>query len=507
MTNGYNRSSQNFRLHYLGTPIDALWGDVKGLSYLAVGGGGESGVGSRECLLRQGHGWHRIGRLIGVAAVSYVFSWGVRQGRGRRPGLAPWRILGLLVLTFGWAGLIEVDDPIRLGVGVPAQAQALQSAVRDRFLADPLTDNPRDPLLPTPVVDRPLSPLELLALEQDLNPLAREAEALAEAGDADAAQDLWMREVRLRRVLGLDPELEAIDRVAQWLRDRSATEALQLLSMRLDHITPSLDWVQGEDRERLERIAPIYTTLGNVEAAAALRRTLANAALDRGDTEEHRAQLEALALLYAEWFYFPEAAATYGELVELGADQRADQRAEHQDNDRIRFLVGQIENLEFAQRFTDALAAQQQLLLRYREEEIRWPQVAGLQYAMATNYQRVGDLERASRQYQVAYTNAIEGEQFEIAAQTLRGLAHLYRQLEQWPDVDYLYQQLLAVERQALDAYGLMDTFDRLGQLYEYTNNPTGALQAYTEGLALAHQLHHRQDYFTEQVQRLSASP
>lgn len=392
---------------------------------------------------------------------------------------------------------------MRLGLGTPAQAQALPSAVRDRFLADPLRDNPRDPLLPTTVVDRPLSPLELFTLEQDLNQLAREAEDLAEADDPDAAQDLWMREVRLRRLLGLDAELEAIDRVAQWLRDRSATQTLQLLSARLDQLTPNLDPAQVEDRERLERMAPIYTILGHVEAAATLRRTLAEAALDRGDTEEHRAQLDALALLYAEWFYFPEAAATYGELVDLVTDQRSDGG----DNDRIRFLVGQIENLDFAQRFPEALAAQQQLLLRYREDESRWPQVAELQYAMAQNHLRLGDLESASRQYQVAYTNAIEGEQFDIAAQVLRGLAHLYRQLEQWPDVDYLYQQLLAVERQALNAYGLMDTFDRLGQLYEQAENPTGALQAYTEGLALAHQIHHRQDYFTEQIQRLSASP
>lgn len=413
-------------------------------------------------------------------------------------------MLSVLVLTLGGTGLLELGRPmIRLGLGSPALAQALPPEVRDRFLADPLTDDPRDPLLPTPTVDRPLSPLELLALEQALDQLAREAETLAETEDSEAAQELWMREVRLRRLLGLDAELEAIDRVAQWLRDRSATQALQLLSLRLDQITPSLDLAHHEDREQLERITAIYATLGSVETAANLRRSLANAALDRGDTQEHQAQLEALALLYAEWFYFPEAAATYGELVALVADHGA----AHQQDDVIRFLVGQIENLDFAQKFEAALMAQQQLLERYRAEETRWNQVAGLQYAMAQNHLRLGDLESASRQYQVAYTNAIEGEQFEIAAQTLRGLADLYRQLEQWPDVDYLYQQLLAVERQALDAYGLMDTFDHLGQLYEQTDNPVGALQAYTEGLALAQQLHHRQDYFTEQIQRLSASP
>lgn len=439
--------------------------------------------------------------MAAVSSILYRLRYPLaRQRWGRCQALAPGRMLGMLVLGFGWAGWLDLDGSVRLRVGAPGQAQVLRPEVRDPFLADPLTDNPRDPLLPTPTVDRPLSPLELFTLEQDLNQLAREAEALAAANDSEAAAALWLRELRLRRLLGLDAELAAIDRVAQRLRDSSATRELQLLSARLDQISPALGPEQREDRQRLERIAAIYTTLGNVEAAAELRRSLATAALDRGDTDDHQAQLEALAWLYADWFYFPEAAATYDELVELVANRGADQSGE----DGVRFLVGQIENLEAAQQFEAALVAQQQLLLRYREEETRWPQMAGLQYAMATNYRRLGNLDWASQQYQIAYTNAITGQQLEIAAQTLRALADLYRQVDQWPDVDYLYQQLLAVERQALDAFGLMDAFDQIGQLYEQAENPAGARQAYEEGLALARQLRHRQDYFTNQIQRLS---
>lgn len=433
-----------------------------------------------------------------VAAVFHRFHRIFPQHRSWLEAALLWRTGGLLALTLS-VGLISSDGPWPLNLGSPAQAQVLQPEVRDPFLADPLTDNPRDPLLPTPPIDRPLSPLELLTLEQDLNQLAREAEALA-ADDSETAQALWMREVRLRRVLGLDPELEAIDRVAQWLRDRSATQELQLLSARLDQIAPSLDPFQATDRERLERIATTYTTLGNVEAAAALRRTLADTALSRGDRAEYQAQLEALALLYADWFYFPEAAATYSELVVLASDTSSPTG----NDDAIRFLVGQVENLEAAQQFESALVAQQQLLLLYRDEEAHWPQMAGLQYAMANNHRRLGDLDLASRQYQIAYTNAITSQQLEIAAQTLTALADLYHQLGQWPDVDYLYQQLLAVERQALDAYGLMNAFDHIGQLYEQTDNPTGARQAYEEGLALARQLNHRQDHFLQQIQRLS---
>lgn len=411
-----------------------------------------------------------------------------RQGWNRGRCLGPVAV-GLLV----WgSGMLSVSlDP--WGLGAPAQAQVLLPVVRDGFLADPLADRPRDPLLPTPVVDRPLSPLEQWALEQALDDLAQEADALAMANQPEAARALWMREVRLRRVLGLGAELAAIDRVAQNLRDGNATPELQLLAMRLDLITPSLDPNQENDRSHVQTLATLYTTLGHVEAAAALRRTLADVALEQGDIREAQDQLEPLAALYADWFYFPEAAATYGELVALT-----------QGEDEIQFLVGQIDALTQAQQWEAALVAQQHLLNRYQEDPTRWVLMAELQYAMAQNHQRLGDELQATRHYQVAYTNAIAGDQLDIAAQVLRALADLYGQFALWPDVDYLYQQLLAVERQALDAYGLMETLDQLGQLHEQTGNPRGALHAYTEALALAHQLHYRQDYFLAQIQRLS---
>lgn len=409
-------------------------------------------------------------------------------------------LIRLVVITLApvcaWTvGLIEI---MPLMSTPAALAQNLRPEVRDPFLADPLQDRPRDPLLPTPIVDRPLSPLELLALEQALDELALEAEALSAAGENEAALESWMREVRLRRVLGLDPELAAIDRVAQWLRETNATQEIQLLTARLAVIQAEFDIDQASDRDRLSAMADTYTTLGQVETAADLRRSLAEAALDRGDRAEHQAQLEALALIYDDWFYFPEAAATYGELVAL-AQAQGDEEAQ------IAFLQRQIYNLEQGQDWNGALAGQQQLLRLYNAEEERWPLVAAVQTQMAQHQRTLGDLEGASRQYQTAYSNAIARQQFEVSAEALRGLASLYQDLGRLPDVDYLYQQLILVERQAMNAYGLMDTFDQLGQLYELAEDPQRARLAYEEGLILATQLRHRQDYFATQIQRLTA--
>jgi len=402
-----------------------------------------------------------------------------------------WRWLRLAISPLLLFGTVELQHPASV------QAQALRPEVRFPFLADPLEDVPRDPLLPTPPVSRPLSPLEQYTLEQNLDQLATQAEALAQAGETEAALELWRREVRLRRLLGLDQELVAIDRVGQRIRDFNATQELQLFSVRLDVIQPTLDINVAADLVRLEAMASTYATLGDVEAAAALRQQLADQALANGDSTEHQTQLEILASLYADWFYFDQAAETYRELVQLAQTSATPE-------DEIRFLRPHINTLEQAQRFEEALTTQQRLLTLYSRTEALWPLIPELQYRMGQNHRHLSDLDMASRQYQVAYTNAIANQQFDIAADAIRALASLYRELERWPDVSYLYQQLLLVEREAINAYGLMDIFDQLGQLYEQLGNPESALLAYREGLILARQLSHRETYFEEQINRLT---
>lgn len=394
------------------------------------------------------------------------------------------------------AGAGSLAIALTLSTTPLALAQALRPEIRFPFLADPLQDTPLDPLLPPrPTVPRPLSPLELYALEQALDQLALEAAALDDAGELEAARLLWRREIRLRRLLGIEAELAAIGRVGQVLRDRNATPDLQLYAVRLDEIRADL--TLPDDGDRLEGMAATYEVLGAVDAAAEIRRDLADAALLGGDGAEQRRQLAALATLRADWFYFPEAAQAYGELVAL-AQANGDLEGE------IRYLGLQAENLEQAQEFAGAIAPQQRLLTLYQSDESLWPQIAPLQHRVANNYRTLGDLDTASRQYQIAYTNAIEQQQLEVAAIAIHDLAEIYKTLGRWADVGYLYEQLLVVERQAHSAFGMMTAYDQLGQVHEQLGATPMALAAYREGLVLARVLGTRQDYFEAQIARLT---
>ncbi|MGF1519826.1 MAG: hypothetical protein ACFCVB_18765 [Nodosilinea sp.] len=383
-----------------------------------------------------------------------------------------------------------------IGVAPVAPAQVLRPELRFPFLADPLQDQPRDPLLPNPPVPRPLSPLELYDLEQDLDQMALEAAALDQAGELADARQLWRREIRLRRLLGIEPELAAIDRVGRVLRDRTATQDLQLYTVRLDEIRAEL--TLPADRDRLEDMAATYVILGAVEAAAEIHRALADAALQSGDRADQRQQLEILAELRADWFNFSEAAQVYGELVALAEGNGL-------RDDEIRYLGLQAENLEQAQEFEGAIALQQRLLALYQADASLWPQIAPLQHQVAHNYRTLGDLDTASRQYQAAYTNAIDQGQLEVASNAIADLAEIYQTLGRQADVVYLYEQLLLVFQQAHSAYGMMAAYDQLGQVYEQLGATPSALAAYREGLVLARVLGNRQAYFEAQIARLTA--
>jgi tetratricopeptide (TPR) repeat protein len=380
---------------------------------------------------------------------------------------------------------------------LPTWAQALPAGARDEFLASPLEDDPRDPLLPTPVVDRPLSPLEQYALELDLDALALAAEQLAEDGETAAATEAWMREVRLRRLLGVEAELQAMGRVAQWLRDRGSTQQLQLLTARLDEIQPEFKVDEPADHAALLTIAEIYALLGDVEAATAIYRPLANDALAQGDLDTYQTRLETLAELQTAWFYFDDAAFTYGELIQIT-------QTDPQRDDEIRYRKDRIYTLEQAAEFQPALADQQQLLELYNADPSLWLLIPALQYAMAQNLLATDNRESAAEYLQASYTNAIAEQQFDVAAQAIGSLIKIYRPLERWQDVLYLLDQLIVVEQQAYNAYGIMDAFDQMGSVYEQLNQPADALSAYREGLVLARHLNHRQDYFEAQIARLS---
>lgn len=392
-----------------------------------------------------------------------------------------WLIQGVLM------GLLLLDAPPGLG-------QTLRPEVRDPYLADPLLDQPRDPLLPDPPVARPLSPLERSALERELNQLDQQATDLLEAGNTGDAFDLWLREVRLRRLLGLEAELAALQRVGQRAWDEGQTLTIQLLTARLDAIRNGLLEESPLNLEYLEETAQTYEILGDPERAIALYQELADIALTAEDLTTYQAFLEATARVQRGWFYFTEATQTYEQLAQLATEP----------DQIVQFLEAAADQAIQAERYQQALDLQMRLLAQYQASTDWAERIPQLRLGIAETYLALGQPEEAGTTYQRAYQEAIVLQQFEQAISAIEGLVGIYRDRNRYEEVIYLYRQQLLVARQAYDAYRILETYDGLGQTYEALNQPQAALSAFREGLVMAEHLNHRVAYFIAQVDRLS---
>ena len=421
----------------------------------------------------------------------------------------------LLILTalssVAWIGLLPNFKP------PVAQAQQLDPQQRQDFLADPL-DEPRDPLLPVLIVDRALSPLEIRALRNDLDELQQKAEALLQTGDAQEAFDLLLREVRLRRIFGINAELDAIERVANlaWQQQRPVT--IQLLTLRTQAIwnaaktslgiepeavlggtSPGVEkdspisGVPLADKVALTQLADIFTTLRDIDSAVEVYQQLI--ALSEDDGQSVTAQKIVLAELNLEWFKFADAADVYLDLL----NQEKDGQTDSPSTREIFYLERLAYSYQQAESLPNALRAQTDLLDKYVAigEEERLP---NLLVVIAQNYQTIDQPNNAITYYRSAYAAAQQLEQFSFSAKVLEELGQLYRSVDDIDEAIISYNLLILVERQAYNDYGIMNAYDNLGQIYREQGELSNALRAFQQGLAFADRLSLRVVYFTEQI-------
>ena len=374
-------------------------------------------------------------------------------------------------------------------------AQAISPEVRDRFLADPEFAEPRDSLLPALPIVRPLSPLERSQLAVDLDQLAMQAERLYLAGQVDLAFEVWMREVRLRRILGYAQETLAMQRVGLRAWENARSQETQLLTLRLRQIQDELLDQDPLPIRRLEAVAATFEILRDIDSAIAVYETLTVRAAQAGNQLERQRLLENLANLQENWFRFAVAGKTYQSLLSsLGSREDPVKQ--------VQYLQGAIRNYQDAGQLSRTITYQRRLLRQYQETG-PFESIPALMLAIARNYRDLNELEQARAQYLTTHSTALAQNQSNIARDAVQDLVTLYLSFDRSDDVLYLYRQQVALERLSYDAYGLMHTFEELGQLYERQDNPEAAIFAYQEALILSNHLGYRAVYFKHRLQRL----
>ncbi|MEG4520136.1 MULTISPECIES: tetratricopeptide repeat protein [unclassified Microcoleus] len=388
----------------------------------------------------------------------------------------------------------------------------------DQFSPNPLEITTPDPLAPA---NESLSSTQRDELTAALEQLNLEAAAKMEAGDGAGAFEIWFRELRLRRYLGPAAEIAALSRVGSVAWSNGKNLELQLITKRLQAIQKEVKSQVPLNTELLPAFAAAFQQVRAKGPTVEVYQQILENARQNQDILAEGQILKAIALIHVNWLSYDKAAPVYEELATLIQENRdlfaansavptsavvAGNGAPPQpvtpptEVDTLRQLAYVYQQ---SKQPLKAIAAREKLASVY--VNLQNPSaIPPLKIAIASDYQTIGQINLAAQYYQEAYNLAVPIQQYAQASEALDKLALLYRAQKQWEQTLRIYQMQLLLEERAYNFYGLMTTYDNIGQVYQEMKAYDKALESYQKGLDVAKKLGHRQEYFAKKIQKVN---
>ncbi|AFY39271.1 TPR repeat-containing protein [[Leptolyngbya] sp. PCC 7376] len=347
----------------------------------------------------------------------------------------------------------------------------------------PLANPSTDPLVPKVVAEeeRDLSPLEAGRIRRKIEDLRLSGLVQWQDEQPELAFADWFRLLRLSQVLpDRHAEIEHLGEIGAIAWENNRVEDARVITRRLDDIQEQ-DF--PEDETLLIPLAEAYQLLRDSGPAIALYRTHVET-LD----EPYKAEIwRLIAQLAADWFDYEEALAAYDEIEALNALTIG-------DRERFSDLYETI-NLP-----TEALRVQRQLPQLYLQD-LNYQAIAAIFLKIAKNYHRTAAYEDAITFNENAFALAWELKYLDMAETALDQLGKVYLSQDNVPFAMQVYEQLLIVQNESYNRYGMMDTYALLGELYEQSELYPSALVSWQQGLAIAKELNHNIDLFTTAIE------
>ena len=388
----------------------------------------------------------------------------------------------------------------------------------DQFSPNPLEITTPDPLTPA---SESLSSTQRDELTVALEELNLEALAKLQAGDGAGAFEIWFRELRLRRYLGPAAEIAALSRVGSVAWSNSKNLELQLITKRLQAIQKEVKSQVPVNTELLPALAAAFQQVRAKGPTVEVYQEILENARQNQDILAQGQILKAIALIHVNWLSYDKAASVYEELATLIQENRALFAANSAvqnsavvagngappqpvtpptEVDTLRQLAYVYQQ---SKQPLKAIAAREKLASVYLNLQ-NASAIPPLKFAIASDYQTIGQINLAAQYYQEAYNLAVPIQQYAQASEALEKLALLYRSQKQWEPTLRIYQMQLLLEERAYNFYGLMNAYDNIGQVYQQMTAYDKALEAYQKGLEVAKRLGHRQEYFAKKIQKVN---
>ena len=355
-----------------------------------------------------------------------------------------------------------------------------------------LLDLPAQPHPNIPLINRPLTPLERRQLGESLDAMNSQAQALLNQGKETEAFNIWYEELRLRRYLGLLSETEALGRVGAVAWNRTRTEDVRIITQRLREIQQQAEIENTLQGELLNALATSYEQLHSLDNILSMYQKLLETARATGDLPTQESLLSKIGEVYLSRFDYSQAAPIYEELLKM-AQGRGDSLQEG------------IYLQKLAQIYSEALQPQNAVKIKeslvdnyLKTQKVK--AIPDLKILIGIDYEALKELEKASQNYQEAYSLAWALQQYGISGEALKKLGELYQKNQQEDYALQIFQELIKVEQKGYNYYGLMNTYDKIGDIYRNKKNYSEAISAFQKGLELARSIGHQENYFINKI-------
>ena len=374
--------------------------------------------------------------------------------------------------------------------------------IHNNLLAQPKTTNPleieidkSDRVIPLGYKKRELSTFEINRIKREMDRLDRNAKQELQQGEGDTAFELWYRQLRLARAVGIKTEIAALGEAGEIAWQANRGEDLRNIANRLKTIESQIE-IESTSDELLEQFAKAYQQVRYIEQAIAIYQQILQSNKARANSAAVELNLKTLGELYLAQFNYPEAAETYEELLALT------QSKSQVDSEIDSYLQTLVDIYDRTEQTKSAIATKKRLIQSYTAAE-KTAKLASIELAIAFDYEALNQTQEAVAAYDRAFTLASAERQLAIANDALEGLGKLYQKEGEGERAIATLNRLLDVQRESYNYYGLVNTYDMLGKMYLKSAQTKVAKKYFQQALELAKTLNYKVSYFNNQIKKL----
>lgn len=369
-------------------------------------------------------------------------------------------------------------------------------------LANPLEIkiNQSDPVIPPGYGRRELSSFEISRIKKTIAELNKSAQGELQQGNIDPAFELWYRQLKLTRAIDTQAEIKALGQIGAiaWQENRGFD--LRNIAERLISLEAEISTKKTLSLDLLEQFVTAYQQVRYLDQAINIQTKIANISRRNSNYSliVEQENFEVLGKLYLAKFDYLNAAKTYQTLLSLNDNQNS----EFPIVNKSAFYLQTLVNIyDHTAQINQAIATKQRLVKHYQNTK-KSNKIAELEIEIARDYETLNQIPNAITAYNQTWKIADQNQQLAIANDALTKLGELYQAERQVDQAIKTYTNLIETQKQSYNYYGLINTYDTLGNIYLKSNQKVKAKQSFQQALILAKSLNYKVDYFQSQIKQ-----